>query len=219
MLTYQDLRQNAAVRTYIEAADASLAALGFTEHSHAHVTLVAERAGALLAELGYPAREVELAKIAGLLHDVGNVVNRAGHSQSGALLAFTLLDKLGAEPAEIAAVTAAIGDHDEGDGTAVTPIAAALILADKSDVRRTRVRTAKGAEPDIHDRVNFSVLSSSLSLSEDRLHVVLELTIDTAISPVLDYFEIFLGRMLLCRRAAARLGLEFGLVINSQRLL
>ena len=218
-LTAAALREDGAIRTYIESADASLAALGYTEHSFAHVGLVAERAAALLTALGMPARTAELARIAGLLHDIGNMVNRVGHSQSGALLAFRLLEERGMPPEEVAAVTTAIGNHDEGDGEAVSEIAAALILADKSDVRRSRVRQGDPAGFDIHDRVNFSVLSSSLTVEREAGRVTLSLTIDTAVSPVMDYFEIFLERMLLCRRAARRLSLAFSLVINGTVLL
>ncbi len=207
------------IRTYIERADAPLAALGYTDHSLSHVLLVSERAGDLLASLGYTEHEVELARIAGYLHDVGNLVNRVGHSQSGAILAFRLLEELSMPPEDVAAVVTAIGNHDEGEGEPVSPIAAALILADKSDVRRSRVRNTDEGSFDIHDRVNFSVLSSRLEKSEDGRRITLTLTVDTEISPVLDYFEIFLDRMLLCRRAAVRLGCAFGLVINDQVLL
>lgn len=206
-----------SVRSYIELADAPLAALGYTDHGIAHVSLVSARAGELLASLGYSEGEVELARIAGYLHDIGNLVNREGHSQSGALLAFSLLRELGMSPEDTAAVVTAIGNHDEGEGEPVSPIAAALILADKSDVRRSRVR--QDGDFDIHDRVNFSVLSSSLAPSEDGRYITLDLAIDTAVSPVLDYFEIFLDRMLLCRRASVRLGRAFRLVINGQVLL
>ncbi len=218
-ITPDRILESQSIRTYIEMADASLSALGYTEHSFAHVGLVADRAGEILAALGRPEREIELARIAGLLHDIGNIVNRAGHSQSGALLAFRLLGEIGLPPTETAAVVTAIGNHDEGDGEAVSDIAAALILADKSDVRRSRVRNPDPATFDIHDRVNFSVISSELSVDTEGHRVVLSLTIDTAVSPVLDYFEIFLERMLLCRRAARRLGLTFGLVINESVLL
>ena len=219
MVTYEQIRNNKDIQTYIRKADESLIELGYTEHSFAHVGLVADRAGEILAALGRPAREIELARIAGLLHDIGNIVNRAGHSQSGALLAFHLLSEMGLPPAETAAVVTAIGNHDEGDGEAVSDIAAALILADKSDVRRSRVRNPDPATFDIHDRVNFSVISTRLSVDTAERRVVLSLTIDTAVSPVLDYFEIFLERMLLCRRAARRLGLAFGLVINESVML
>ncbi len=219
MLTYRTLRDHPTVKTYIEAADASLAAIGYTEHTYAHVGTVAARAGEILSALGYPERTVELCRIAALLHDIGNVINRKKHSQSGALMAFRLLDTLGMEPAEVATVISAIGNHDEGEGEAVSEVAAALILADKSDVRRSRVRNPDPTSFDIHDRVNFSVISSQLTVKSDARRVELLLTIDTAISPVMDYFEIFLDRMLMCKRAAARLSLAFGLIINGQTIM
>ncbi len=219
MLTYEQIKNNEDIRTYISMADESLAALGYTEHSFAHVTKVAEDAAALLSSLGYPEQDVELVKIAGYLHDIGNLVNRSEHSQSGAVMAFRVLDKLGMPAQDIATIVSAIGNHDEGTGVAVNPVAAALILADKSDVRRTRVRNSDFSTFDIHDRVNYSVESSVLSLSEDKRELVLELVIDPEISSVMDYFEIFLGRMIMCRKAAESISLSFSLVINGQRLL
>ena len=216
-MTYRDIQQNDAIRTYISEADASLAALGYTEHSFAHVSHVANTAGYILEALGYSAREAELGRIAGYLHDIGNLVNRVDHSQSGAVMAFRILDKLNFEPKEIAAVTSAIGNHDEGTGVPVNPIAAALILADKSDVRRTRVRNADPAAFDIHDRVNYSVIDAKLTVSDTC--ITLTLTIDTAISSVMEYFEIFLGRMVLCRHAAESLRRPFKLNINGQELM
>lgn len=218
-MTYEQIKKNEDIRTYINAADASLLALGYTEHSFAHVTLVAERAGEILARLGYGEHEAELARIAGFLHDIGNLVNRIEHSQSGAVMAFRILDKLGFPSCEIAEIVTAIGNHDEGTGVPVSPLAAALILADKSDVRRSRVRNQDLSTFDIHDRVNYSVVKSVLSVNESERTVTLELEIDTSISSVMDYFEIFLERMILCRKAAERLGLQFQLLINSQRLL
>ena len=218
-MTYEQIKQNEDIRTYIAEADASLLSLGFTEHSFAHVTLVAEKAGYILAALGYSDRDAELARIAGYLHDIGNLVNRIEHSQSGAVMAFRILDKLGFPPAEIAKITTAIGNHDEGTGVPVNPIAAALILADKSDVRRTRVRNADISTFDIHDRVNYSVLSSELKINEARTLIKLKLRVDTHISSVMDYFEIFLDRMILCRKAAEKLGLQFKLMINEQQLM
>ncbi len=218
-MTYEQIRNDAAIRTYITQADQSLNALGYTEHNLAHVTRTAECAGSILQELQYPPRTVELAKIAGFLHDIGNLVNRNEHSHSGAILAFRLLDERGFAAEEIATVTTAIGNHDEGTGQPVSDLAAALILADKSDVRRTRVRNADFSTFDIHDRVNYSVTSSSLTISDDHSEILLDLVIDTAISSVMDYFEIFLERMILCRKAALRLGMTFKLVINGQTLL
>ena len=218
-MTYESIRANENIRTYIKAADESLRALGYTEHNRAHVTCVAERAGEILETLGYGERTVELARIAGYLHDIGNLVNRIDHSQSGAVIAFRLLDRLGFPAAEIAEIVTAIGNHDEGTGVPVSPLAAALILADKSDVRRSRVRNEDPATFDIHDRVNYSVVSSALSVSPTDATVTLTLEIDTAIGSVMDYFEIFLERMLLCKKSAMRLGLTFRLCINGQSLL
>lgn len=218
MLTYEKLQKDEEVRTYITRADESLCALGYTEHSFAHCTRVATVAADLLSSLGYDARTVELAKIAGYMHDIGNLVNRSDHSQSGAIIAFRLLEHKGMPAEELATVVTAIGNHDEGTGVAVNPVAAALILADKSDVRRSRVRNSDVATFDIHDRVNYSVTDAGLSLNEAHTEISLSLSIDTTISPVMDYFEIFLGRMVMCRKAADTLGLRFCLLINGQRL-
>lgn len=219
MLSYEDVKHNAAIRTYIERADESLVALGFTEHSFAHVTRVAETAGYLLETLDYPARDVELVKIAGFLHDIGNLVNRIDHSQSGAVMAFRILDNLKCDPADIATVVTAIGNHDEGTGVAVNAVAAALILADKSDVRRSRVRSKDVLRFDIHDRVNYSATSSRLTIHKEDATIHLDLAVDTQYGSVMDYFEIFLQRMILCRKAAEKLGLHFRLTINGQTLL
>ncbi len=218
-LNYEEIRRNAAIKTYIAKADESLGALGFTEHSFPHVSRVAEMAGYLLEELGFDGRTVELAKIAGFMHDIGNLVNRSEHSQSGAVMAFRILDNMGFEPEEIATIVTAIGNHDEGTGVPVDAVSAAMILADKSDVRRSRVRIKEETEFDIHDRVNYSVTHSEMLLSEDRRAVLLRLTIDTNYGSVMDYFEIFMGRMLLCRRAAQKLDLRFELYINEQKLV
>lgn len=218
-MTYLEILKNEEIRAYVEQADASLAALGYTEHSFPHVTRVAEETGRLLLGVGCSEREAELGRIAGYLHDVGNLVNRTSHSQSGALMAFEILHRLRMEPAEIAAIVTAIGNHDEGTGVPVSPMAAALILADKSDVRRSRVRDPKDAAVDIHDRVNYAALSSELLLEQGTGEVVLALEVDAEMSPVLEYLEIFMERMLLCRRAAERLGLRFRLRINGQYLI
>lgn len=218
-MTYEQIRRDEEIRIYIEKADAALCALGYTEHNQAHVCRVAEEAGRILSVLGHSPKDVELAKIAGYIHDIGNVVNRSNHCQSGALMAFSLLRERGFEACEIADIMTAIGNHDEGAGTPVSAIAAALILADKSDVRRSRVRNNDPASFDIHDRVNYSVEKSTLSVNEDKTLLTLSLTIDTRIGSVSDYFEIFLDRMLLCRRAAERLGLRFRLVVNDQILM
>ena len=219
MLTFAEVKQNPAIRTYIERADESLIALGFTEHSFAHVARVAETAGYILETLDYPERDVEMVKIAGWLHDIGNLVNRVDHSQSGAVMAFRILDNLNCDPADIATIVTAIGNHDEGTGVPVNAVAAALILADKSDVRRSRVRFKDALHFDIHDRVNYSVTESELTVDRDQSVIRLRLEVDTAYGSVMDYFEIFMGRMLLCRKAAERLGLAFKLSINGQQLI
>ena len=219
MLTFQDVKNNVTIRTYIQRADESLIALGYTEHSFGHVTHVAETAGYILKTLNYPERTVEVAKIASYLHDIGNVVNRVEHSQSGAIMAFRLLDHMDCDPEEIATIITAIGNHDEGTGQPVNAVAAALILADKADVRRSRVRNQDKATFDIHDRVNYSVTKSWLEISVDRTEIKLDLTVDTEYSSIMDYFEIFMQRMLLCRKAAEHLGLKFRLTINGQPLL
>ena len=219
MLTYESIKNDEAIRTYITRADESLAALGFTEHSFAHVCHVAEMAGYILTTLGYDERTAELARIAGYLHDIGNLVNRSEHSQSGAVMAWTLLQNMGCDPAELASIVTAIGNHDEGTGVPVNAVAAALILADKADVRRSRVRNRDESTFDIHDRVNYSVKKSELKINHDHTIVKLKLTVDTHYGSVMDYFEIFMGRMILCRKAADRLGLQFKLIINEQQLI
>ena len=219
MITPTEIKQNEQIRTYIEKADEALAALGYTEHSYAHVTRVAHFAEKIMADLGYPRRMQELAWIAGYMHDIGNVINRIDHAQSGAVMAFRILDKLGMPADEIATVCSAIGNHDEGTGVPVNAVAAALILADKADVRRSRVRNQDTTTFDIHDRVNYSVKKSTLKINEDRTLVKLKLTVDTHFGSVMDYFEIFMQRMILCRKAAEKLGLQFKLIINEQQLI
>ena len=219
MVTYEQIKNDGAVRAYITAADESLRALGYTEHSFSHVQRVALTAAYILESLGYDKHTIELARIAGVLHDIGNLVNRTDHSQSGALMAFRILDHKGMPAEDIATVVTAIGNHDEGTGVPVNAVAAALIIADKSDVRRSRVRNNDFATFDIHDRVNYSVTSSSLTVDAVEKSLHLELEIDTDISPVMDYFEIFIGRMTMCRRASDRLGLSFMMTINSQRII
>ncbi|MBE7034350.1 MAG: HD domain-containing protein [Ruminococcaceae bacterium] len=219
MITYEDIKKNEDIRTYIICADKSLEALGFTEHSFAHVGKVAETAKYILETLGFNSHEVELSMIAAYLHDIGNLVNRNEHSQSGAVMAFRILDKLGMESENIATIVTAIGNHDEGTGVAVNPVAAALILADKTDVRRSRVRNNDISTFDIHDRVNYSVRQSSVNINEEKTSIILNLDIDTNFGSVMDYFEIFMGRMIMCRKAADALDLSFKLVINGQQLL
>ena len=219
MITFADVKANKTIETYIKKADESLVALGFTEHSFAHVTMVAENAAYILETLGYPERQVELVKIAAYLHDIGNLVNRVDHSQSGAVMAFFILNEMHMDPAEIAEIVTAIGNHDEGTGVAVSPMAAALILADKSDVRRSRVRNQDTTTFDIHDRVNYSVKKAELKINENHTLIKLKLSVDTRFGTVMDYFEIFMKRMVMCRKAAEKLGMQFKLIINEQQLI
>lgn len=219
MLTYEELKKSEAIKTYIIRADESLGALGYTEHSFAHVMHVAETAGYILETLGYDDRTVEIAKIAGYLHDIGNLVNRKDHSQSGAVMAWSILNDMDCDPAEMATIVTAIGNHDEGTGVPVNAVAAAMILADKSDVRRSRVREKDPTTFDIHDRVNYSVEKSSLKINEEKTLVTLKLVVDTKYGSVMEYFEIFMQRMVLCRKAAKKLGLQFKLIINEQQLI
>ena len=218
-MTYEQVKKDHAVQVYITQADASMEALGFTEHSFAHVTRVSDMAGELLETMGHPQRTVELARIAGYLHDIGNVVNRSDHSQSGAVMAFRILDRMDFPPEEIATIVTAIGNHDEGTGVPVNAVAAALIIADKSDVRRSRVRDKADIALDIHDRVNYSVTDSRLTINENKTELVLDLTVDTTVSGIMEYFEIFMKRMLMCRKAANKLGLTFRVTINGQSLI
>lgn len=219
MVTFEEIKNNEAINTYIRKADQTLSELGFTEHSFAHVGMVATNASYIMETLGYSEREVELVKIAGYLHDIGNLVNRVDHSQSGAVMAFRILDNLHMPAEEICDIVAAIGNHDEGTGRPISPMAAALILADKSDVRRSRVRNNDPATFDIHDRVNYSVKKAELKINENHTLIKLKLSVDTRYGSVMDYFEIFMNRMVLCRKAAERLGLQFKLMINEQQLI
>ncbi len=219
-LTFETVKNNEEIKTYIRKADESLRAIGYTEHSFAHVMKTACEAARILETLGYPARTVELAKIAGYMHDIGNIINRKDHAQSGAIMTFRILDKLGMPADELATVVCAIGNHDEGTGLPVSEVAAALILADKSDVRRSRVRADdRPPQGDIHDRVNYAVVESGIELDTETRRLSLRLKIDTEHCAVMDYFEIFLTRMMLCRRAAEYLGLTFRLIINDAVML
>ena len=218
-VTYEMVRHSVEINTYIQQADASLIALGYTEHSFAHVTRCATVASHLLEQLGADERQVELARIAGYMHDIGNLVNRVDHAQSGAVMAFRILDKMGMPPADTALVVTAIGNHDEGTAFPVNGVAAALILADKTDVRRSRVRGRDTIRFDIHDRVNWAVERSDLELDKEQKTLTLRIQLDIAVCPVMDYFEIFLERMLLCRKAAEYFQLSFRLEVNGQTLL
>lgn len=217
-ITFEDIYNNKEIQLYIRQADESMRAMGYTEHSFAHVGRVASWAQEILLKLGYSERDAELARIAGFMHDMGNMINRQDHAQNSALMAFYLLKEMKADPDDIATIVTAIGNHDEGTAFPVNPISAAIILADKADVRCSRVRNKDFATFDIHDRVNYSVKKSDLYVEKDS-HIELSLQIDTEICAVMDYFEIFMQRMLLCRKAAEKLNLQFRLTINSQRIL
>ena len=219
MITYQDVSASEEIKAYIRQADASLLSMGYTEHSFAHMVRTATVTHNILTDLEFDARTIELAKIAGYMHDIGNVVNRIDHAQSGAVMAFRILDKMGMAPNEVAQVVAAIGNHDEHTAHPINALAAALILADKSDVRRSRVRNRDIASFDIHDRVNYSVEQSSLKVNKQSRTITLTLTIDSKLSTLADYFEIFLERMLLCRKAAKFFDCQFHLVINGVTMM
>ena len=218
MITFEQIRDNPEIRAYIQKGNANLGVLGFTEHSLGHAGKAAATAGNILLQLGHPEREIELARIAGYMHDLGNCINRTDHAHSGALMAMQILTRMGMDPAEIAVVIAAIGNHDEKTGTAVDAVSAALIL-DKSDVRRSRVRGRDRSCFDIHDRVNFAASGSTLEVDAPRREITLNIELDNEICSVLDYFEIFLERMLMCRRAAEKLGCSFRLTANGSKVL
>src|SRR5436309_1286118 len=218
VLRFEEVREHPRVRFYVRKADEALAEIGYTEHGERHVGLVARIAFNVLKRLGYPERTAELAAIAGYLHDIGNAVNRDHHAQIGAVMAMQLLSDLGMSDEEILQVIGAIVNHHENDGDPVSPVAAAVILADKSDVHRTRVRNPDMIKFDIHDRVNYAVEKSFLNVDEAKKLITLELTIDTAISQVMEYFEIFMTRMVASRKAATYLGTSFGLTVNGNRL-
>jgi uncharacterized protein len=219
LVTSETIRNNQEVKTYIEYSNIHLGEMGFTEHGFRHVGMVSNIASNILRELGYPERDVELAAIAGLMHDIGNVVNRHDHGQTGAILAMRILKELGMDLKEIALIASAIGNHEEEYGHAVNHIAAAVILADKSDVHRGRVRNKEVATFDIHDRVNYAAEKSEVIINKEDKTIQLRVTIDTKIVPLMEYFEIFLVRMIMCRKAAVYFDCQFQLVINEVRLL
>ena len=219
MVTLEDVKNNPEIQELITGAQKQLDALGYTEHGQRHVSIVSNRAGKILEKLGYDERTIELAKIAGFMHDIGNGVNRVDHAHSGAILAYTILKDMGMDVKERTEIMSAIGNHDESTGTAVSAISAALILADKSDVHRDRVVNTNIATFDIHDKVNYAVTDAKLQIDSSERRVILDLTIDTQICPVLDYFEIFMDRTRMSKYAAKYLQIWFELVINGTRLL
>ena len=219
MITLKDIKENKELDALIRGAQKQLNAIGYTEHGHRHISIVSKRAGDILEKLGYPERMVELTRIAGYMHDIGNCVNRVDHAHTGAILAYNILKEMGMPIEEITEIMMAIGNHDENTGTAVSDISAALILADKSDVHRDRVVNKNLSTFDIHDRVNYAVTNADLIMNEKERKVTLNLTIDTKISPVLDYFEIFMQRTMMCKYAAKYLHIWFELIINDTKLL
>ncbi|MEN3013894.1 MAG: HD domain-containing protein [Endomicrobiia bacterium] len=218
-LTLQDIKENPVVKAFISAANEYLGIIGYTEHGFRHTSIVSELAGNILRYLGYPHRICELASIAGYLHDIGNVINRKDHGQSSALLAMEILDNMNMSAEEISIIISAIGNHEEEIGEPINPVAAALILADKSDVNKNRVRNPKMVALDIHDRVNYAVERSFLEVLADKKIITLNLDIDTKLSSIIEYFEIFLSRLIMCRRAANYLGCKFEMVINGQKVI
>lgn len=218
MITYRKVKENEEINLLIEKGNDVLDVLGFTEHSRKHAAKVAETAGKILKDLGYGAEEIRLSKIAGYMHDIGNSINRHDHAHTGALLAYGILKEMGMPLRDVMTVTTAIGNHDESTGTAVDVVSAALILADKTDVRRNRVQNPTIANFDIHDRVNYAVLASSLEVKKEKRVIQMNLELDDEMCTVMDYFEIFLERMIMCRRAAEVLGCKFKLVANGNKI-
>lgn len=219
MISYKELRQNEEVKEYYKKGNAILGVLGYTDHSMAHVCLVAEKSGLILKELGYSEKEIELAKISGLLHDIGNAINRKHHAEYGSILANDILKKVNISIADRITIVSAIANHDESTGTAIDPISSALIIADKTDVRRNRVRSKEISQFDIHDRVNYAVIGTKLEINEEKTHIILDLKVDENICSMYEYFEIFLNRMIMCRRASEVLGLKFRLKVNGNKVL
>ena len=219
MITFDDIRANDEIRAYIAKGHANLGVLGFTEHGSSHAMKTAKTAADILSALGCEERQVELARMAAYMHDIGNCINRTDHAHTGALMAMTILRDMGMEPQETAVICAAIGNHDEKTGTAVDPVSAALILADKTDVRRNRVRTKDTTTFDIHDRVNYAVTGSSLKADTENKLLSLNLQVDEKICTMYEYFDIFLNRMLMCRGAAEMLGYQFRLTVNGGKVL
>ena len=219
MVTLEDVIKNEEVQAFINGAEKQIKALGYTEHSHRHIGIVSKRTGEILQKLGYDERTIELGKIAGYLHDIGNVINRTDHAHSGAILSYQILKGMNMPLEEITEIISAIGNHDEKTGTAVSEISAALILADKSDAHRDRVTNTNMSTFDIHDRVNYAVTNSELEVDAEQKKVILKLTIDTQICPVLDYFQIFMERTMMSKYAAKYLQIWFELEINGTKLL
>ena len=218
-MKYKEIRENKEINAYLKKGDANLGLLGFTDRSQAYCVHVAHQAGKILERFGYSEHEIELAKIAGYMHDIGNAINRTHHAEYGALLANDLLKDTNMSLEDRITVISAIGNHDESTGNPEDVISSALIIADKTDVRRSRVREKEQAAFDIHDRVNYAVTDAKLKIEKDRSVIVLNLQIDEKICSMFDYFEIFLERMLLCRKSAEVLGTTFKLTVNGRKVL
>lgn len=218
-MTYEEIRKNEVVNAYIKKGNDNLGVLGYTDHSAGHSALVAERAASILEQFGYDAQTIELAKIAGYMHDIGNAINRSHHAEYGALLADTILRETDMRLEDRITIMSTIGNHDESTGTAVDAVSAAVIIADKTDVRRNRVRSQSISSFDIHDRVNYAVKNTELNIDVEKKVITLHLTVDEEICSMYEYFEIFLGRMMMCRRAAEMLGAEFKLMVNGSKVL
>lgn len=219
MITLEDIKNNDEIQELIVGSQKQLNALGYTEHSVRHISIVSNRAGRILETLGYPEERIELAKIAGYMHDIGNCVNRVDHAHSGAILAYQILKEMGMDVKRRTEIMMAIGNHDEQTGTAVSDISAALILADKSDVHRDRVVNTNMSTFDKHDKVNYAVTNADFTINKETRKATLDLTIDTKICPVLDYFEIFMDRTMMSKYAAKYLNIWFELIINGTKLL
>ena len=218
-MAYQEIKKNEEVRAYLKKGNDNLGVLGYTDHSEAHCTVVAERAGLILKKLEYPEETIELAKIAGFMHDIGNAVNRSRHAEYGAILANELLKGTDLSLEDRITIMSAIGNHDESTGGATDPVSAALIIADKTDVRRNRVRDKDRAAFDIHDRVNYAVTEAKLKINKEKKLISLNLQIDESICTMYEYFDIFLGRMMMCRGAAEILNMKFRLTANGSKVL
>lgn len=218
-MTYKEIKKNEEVLAYLKKGNDNLGTMGFTDHSDAHCAMVAERAAMILKKFGYSDHDIELVKIAGFMHDMGNAINRHAHAEYGALLASQILEKTDLPITDRAIIVSAIGNHDESTGGAVDPISAALIIADKTDVRRNRVRQKEMASFDIHDRVNYAVTEAKLKVNEEKKVITLNLKIDENICSMLEYFEIFLQRMLMCRRACEMLGAKFKMTANGSKIV
>ncbi|MCI7288264.1 MAG: HD domain-containing protein [Blautia sp.] len=218
-MKYKDILQNKEVKSLLKKGNDNLGMLGYTDHSEKHCAIVAKRAGMILKKFGYSEHEIELAEIAGALHDIGNAINRKNHGEYGAILAYSLLEKLDIPLTDRVIIVSAIGNHDESTGGAVDAVSAALILADKTDVRRNRVRNEEKSGFDKHDRVNYAVTNATVKVNVQKRSITLNLQIDEDICTMYEYFEIFLGRMMMCRKAAELLGAKFKLTANGSKVL